>query len=76
MKLLLLALADASIWNQLDEHGEEFSAECFWKCTIKFGREQERCNKHEVGSPEYNQCQIDADENWRNCLKVDGCIQV
>merc|ERR1712130_383478 len=85
MKLLaFVALAEASVWihpevvaanRALGIPMEDMPGECFFKCTMDLAREEIRCGKHEIGSPEEAQCLADAEANFEACLKVDGCIQ-
>ena len=85
MKLFaFLAVAEASVWihpqvraanKALGIPMEELPGVCFFQCTGDLAREEIRCGKHELDSPEYEQCMIDAEANFMQCISVDGCIQ-
>ena len=85
MKLFaFLAVAEASVWIHPQVRAqnramgipmEELPGVCFFQCTGDLAREEIRCGKHELDSPEYNQCMQDAEDNWEQCIMADGCIQ-
>ena len=77
MKLLqFLGISEATVFIHQDVRAalgrdtiEDFPGVCFFRCSGELAREQIRCGKHEIDSPEYNQCISDAEDNWYQCLK-------
>ena len=84
MKLFaILATAQATHWihpevvaanRALGIPMDSLPGECWMMCTVDAARESIRCEKHEEGSIEKEQCFADAESNFYQCMKVDGCI--
>ena len=84
MKLFaILATAQATQWihpevvaanRALGIPMDSMPGQCFFTCAMAMARESIRCEKHEEGSIEKEQCFADAESNFEQCMKVDGCI--
>ena len=81
-----LAIAEASVWihpevqaanKALGIRDGELPGKCFFECTIEAARESIRCDlKYDPESEELAACYDEANQNWENCVTVDGCVQV
>ena len=84
MKLFaIIATAQATQWihpevvaanRALGIPMESLPGECFFRCMGDMVRESIRCEKHEEGSIEKEQCFADAESNMEQCVKADGCL--
>merc|ERR1712154_180677 len=85
MKLFaFLAAVEASVWIHPEVRAanralgipmEELPGICLMECMFQAARESIRCEKHDHESPEYTQCLADVEDNAKQCISVDGCIQ-